>query len=81
MLRQLRLVLAALAVCAICAISPTASYAGTTLEMNLGDVASNIEFDGTSLLTVADNGATTVAPIEQFDVFCIGAGSARQLWS
>jgi hypothetical protein len=49
--------------------------------MNPGGVANDVEFEGTSLLTVADNGATTVAPIAQFDVFCIGAGSTRQLWS
>jgi hypothetical protein len=58
MLRQLRLVLAALAVCAICAFfSPAASYAGTILEMNLGDDASDSEFGGTTLHTAAEHAA------------------------
>src|SRR6188472_3113130 len=60
MLRYLNLILTALAVCALCVVlSPATSIAGTILEMNLGNVVNDIEYDGTTLHTVIENVATT----------------------
>jgi len=59
MLRYPRTLFAALAVCALSAfLSPASALAGTILELNLGDVVSDIEYDGTTLRTVIENPAT-----------------------
>lgn len=60
MLRHPKSILTAVAVCALCVgLSPATSLAGTILEMNLGNVVNDIEYDGTTLRTVIENVATT----------------------
>ena len=60
MLRHLKSILTAVAVCALCVgLSPATSVAGTILEMNLGNVVNDIEYDGTTLRTTTENVATT----------------------
>lgn len=60
MLRHPKSILTAVAVCALCVgLSPAASLAGTILEMNLGNVVNDIEYDGSTLHTVIENVATT----------------------
>ena len=61
MKRNLTAALLAVGLCALVgALQPTAAYAGTILEMSLGAVSPDIQFDGTNLFTIDDgNNATT----------------------
>lgn len=60
MLRNVKAILTAVAVCALCvSLSPANSFAGTILEMNLGNVGSDIQYDGSTLRTVIEVPATT----------------------
>ena len=63
MKRKLRSACVAAGFCALVALLPVRSFAGTILEMSLGDVSPDIRFDGSTLFTCTeqpDKGSFTI---------------------
>src|SRR6187455_2684906 len=54
MKRNVRSACVAAGFCALVALLPVRSFAGTILEMSLGDVSPDIRFDGSTLFTIDD---------------------------